>query len=148
MLTFDELHAQNDRITELSNVLTKLLEDRFLCDSSITAELFFRYVDAVKQHLELTDRKLYTQLLTSSDSNVTNVANRYMGGSKEIKRVFSTFVKKWCKLQKHELLVADFEEFANEAQEMFDIVLDRIQDETEHLYPLLREVRGDDKTAA
>ena len=148
MLTFDELHAQNDRITELSNVLTKLLEDRFLCDSSITAELFFRYVDSVKQHLELTDKKLYTQLLTSSDSHVTNTANRFMGGSKEIKRVFSNFVKKWCRLQKHELTVTDFEAFAKEANEMFGIVLDRIQDETEHLYPLLRQVRGDDNVAA
>ena len=43
MVTYDELNAQNDKITELSNVLTKLLEDRFLCDSTITSELFFRY---------------------------------------------------------------------------------------------------------
>jgi hypothetical protein len=148
MLTYDELNNQNDKITELSNVLRLLLTDRILCDASITAELFCRYVDMVKQHLEITDKKLYTQLLTSGDTHVTTVANRFMGGSKEIKRIFSNFVKKWCNMKKQQLLVTNYEEFASITEGMFDMVLDRIQDEVEHLYPLLREVRNDEKYAA
>lgn len=148
MLTYDELNAQNDHITELSNVLRLLLTDRFLCDSSITAELFCRFVERVRDHLEITDRKLYTQLLTSGDSHVTTVANRFMGGSKEIKRIFAEFVKKWCNMKKQQLMVADYDEFASITDEMFDMVLDRIQDEVEHLYPLLRKVREDEKYAA
>lgn len=143
MVTYDELNAQNDNITELSNVLTKLLEDRFLCDSTITSELFFRYVDSVCDHLELTDRRLYPPMLAHGETRVTNMANRFMGGSKEIKRIFSSYLKKWCNKGKHELLVDDFNEFTDETIEMFEIVLDRIQDETEHLYPLLREITGD-----
>jgi len=148
MLTYDELNAQNDKITELSNVLRLLLTDRLLCDSSITAELFCRFVDQVRNHLEITDKKLYTQLLTSGDSHVTTVANRFMGGSKEIKRIFADFVKKWCNMKKQQLLVTDYDEFARITEDMFDMVLDRIQDEVEHLYPLLREVREDNKYAA
>ncbi|BAO45143.1 hemerythrin domain-containing protein [Thiolapillus brandeum] len=148
MLSYDELHAQNDHITELTNTLRLLLTDRLLCDSHITAELFCRYVDAVKEHLEITDKKLYTQMLTSADQQVTTVANRFMGGSKEIKRIFNDFVKKWCNMKKQQLMVADYEEFARITDGMFDMVLDRIQDEVEHLYPMLRKVRGDDKYAA
>lgn len=148
MVTYDELNAQNDNITELSNVLTKLLEDRFLCDSTITSELFFRYVDGVISHLELTDRRLYPPMLAHGESRVTNAANRFMGGSKEIKRIFSRYLKKWCNKGKQELLVEDFEDFTRETLEMFEIVLDRIQDETEHLYPLLREISGNEQRIA
>jgi hypothetical protein len=31
---------------------------------------------------------------------------------------------------------------------MFEMVLDRIQDETEHLYPLVRQVTGDNRQVA
>jgi len=31
---------------------------------------------------------------------------------------------------------------------MFDLILKRIQDETEHLYPLIREIKGDSQRAA
>ncbi|HHB12898.1 MAG TPA: hypothetical protein ENK62_06840 [Chromatiales bacterium] len=148
MLTFAELNAQNHRITELTNVLSKLLSDRSLCDSSITCDLFYQYVEEVKKHLEITDRKLYTQLLTSGDNRMTTVASRFMGGSKEIKRIFNAFIRKWCDPRHHALKVADFEEFSRATDEMFGMVLDRIQDEVEHLYPLLREVRGDNLRAA
>ncbi len=148
MLTYDELNAQNDRITELSNILDNLLSDRLLCDYTVTCELFFRYVSRVKEHLELTDSKLYSQLLTEGDRQTTNVANRFMGGSKEIKRIFARYLKKWCRLKQQQLMVTDYDEFIEETKEIFEMVLDRIQDETEHLYPLIREVRGDNKAAA
>jgi succinate dehydrogenase flavin-adding protein (antitoxin of CptAB toxin-antitoxin module) len=148
MITFDKLNAQNDRITELTNVLSTLLADRFLCDSSITCDLFYQYVEEVKKHLEITDRKLYSQLLTSGDSQAMTVVNRFMGGSKEIKRIFAAFLKKWCDQKHKSLKVANFEEFSEATDEMFGMVLERIQDEVEHLYPLLREVRGDSLRAA
>lgn len=148
MLTYDELNTQNDKITELTNVLTALMQDRFLCDSSVTCELFYRYVDRVKGHLELTDSNLYSRLLTHGESRVTNTANRFMGGSKEIKRIFAAYLKKWCQMQKKELKITDYDNFLRETEEMFELVLNRIQDETEHLYPLIREISGDDKHAA
>ena len=148
MLTYDHLNTQNDRITELTNVLSNLLSDRLLCDSTVTSELFFRYVDMVKEHLELTDSKLYSQLLTQGDNEITTTANRFMGGSKEIKRIFARYLKKWCQLQKQQLLVKNYDEFSTETHEIFDMVLDRIQDETEHHYPLVRRVRGETRNAA
>jgi len=140
----EKLHTQIHRITELSNVLTNLLSDRSLCDTEVTADLFYKYVDSVKDHLKHTDSGLYAQLLDHSDAHSNKVANLFISGSKEIKRIFGAYTKKWCNLSKKELKIKKYDEFYAETIEMFEMVLKRLQDETEHLYPLIRE---DAKTA-
>ena len=39
--------------------------------------------------------------------------------------------------------IGDYEVFAKETEEMFNLVLDRIQDESEKLFPMVREVTGE-----
>ncbi|MBF0255102.1 MAG: hypothetical protein HQL47_01295 [Gammaproteobacteria bacterium] len=143
MVTYDELNAQNDKITELTNVLEHLLGDRHLCGSPVTCELFFRFIEEVKSHLELMDRGLYAQLLTHHEQQVRNTADRFMGGSKEIKRIFAAYLKKWCKTKTKELAVKEYDQFKAETDEMFELVLNRIQAEQENLYPMIRKVTGD-----
>ncbi len=148
MITYDDLHQQNHKITELTNVLEHLLGDRSLCTSNITCDLFFRYVEQVKGHLEVIDNNLYSQLLTHNERRVRNTADRFMGGSKEIKRIFGAYVKKWCQMKRKELVIKEYDQFMEETKEMFEMVLNRIQAETEHLYPLVREVTGDPQRVA
>lgn len=150
MITYDELNVQNHKITELTNILEILLADRSLCESEVTCELFFRFVDEVKSHLEVTDNKLYKQLLSHEEQQVRNTANRFMGGSREIKRIFGAYLKKWCrsKSKSKSLPFKEYNQFVAETEEMFEIVLNRIQDETENLYPLIRNVTGDSELAA
>lgn len=138
-----DLHLQIHKITELSNILTNLLSDRSLCDTEVTCELFFRYVDSVKDHLKHTDSNLYAQILDHSDAHKNKVANLFISGSKEIKRIFGAYTKKWCNLSKKQLRIKKYDDFYNETIEMFELVLKRLQDETEHLYPLI----NDDATA-
>ena len=134
-----DLHLQIHKITELSNILTNLLSDRSLCDTEVTCELFFRYVDSVKDHLKNTDSNLYAQLLDHSDAHKNKVANLFISGSKEIKRIFSAYTKKWCNISRKELKIKKYDDFYNETIEMFELVLKRLQDETEHLYPLISD---------
>ncbi len=148
MITYDELHTQNHKITELTNILHHLLGDRSLCDSDVTCDLFFDFVQKVNDHLEATDNALYSKLLTSGDDKARITAQRFMGGSKEIKRIFASYLKKWCKPRTHRLMVKEYDQFMLETNEMFDMVLERIQDETERLYPLVREVTGDQRQVA
>jgi succinate dehydrogenase flavin-adding protein (antitoxin of CptAB toxin-antitoxin module) len=148
MITYDDLHTQNHKITELTNVLTALMSERTLLDTDITCELFFRYVDEVKDHLDVTDRSLYTQLLSSKDKDVNKIGNQFMSGSQEIKRVFDQYLKKWCKLNNRNLVVKNYDQFINETDGMFMMVLNRIQDETEKLYPVARRISGDEIKAA
>jgi hypothetical protein len=148
MITYESLNEQNHKITELTNILSLLLKDRSLCDSEITCDLFFDYVDRVKNHFDVTDRHLYTQLLATGDQSVKNTASRFMGGSKEIKRIFAEYLKKWCKLRSHQLVIRQYDQFIAETDDMFRMVLDRIQDETEHLYPTVRKITGDAQKVA
>lgn len=143
MVSYQQLHQQNHKITELTNILQHLLGDRSLCDSEVTCDLFFSYVNAVKEHMAVTDSAMYSKLLGAGDQRMNNLANRFMGGSREINRIFSAYLKRWCKMRNKRLVIKQYDEFMRDTQEMFDMVLERIQDETEHLYPAVREVTGD-----
>lgn len=138
MVAFETLNQQNDKITELTNVLNYLIDDRAMCDTSITCDLFFEYVDKVREHLDLEERELYQQLLAHKDNKVCNTARLFLSGSGEIKRVFNQYLKRWCKNKA--LSIRDHTQFVKETREMFELVLRRIEDEVEHLYPTAREV--------
>ncbi len=148
MITYEELHKQNHEITEISNVFLYLIEQRSMCDTSITCDLFFDYVEKVKNHLEVQDNNMYTILLTKGDAPAKNVAENFMSGSKEIKRIFKAYLKKWSSMKEHNLIISNYDDFKKETREMFDLVLNRIQDETEHLFPTVKTVSGDMKKVA
>ena len=148
MVSYQELHQQNHKITELTNILQHLLGDRSLCDSEVTCSLFFDYVNAVKEHMAVTDSGMYSKLLGSGDQKMNNIANRFMGGSREINRIFSAYLKRWCKIKTKELVIKEYDAFMQDTEEMFDIVLDRIQNETEHLYPAVRKLSGESRDVA
>lgn len=134
MIDFDTLYEQNDRIGEMANVLSFLIKDRQMCDAAITCNLFFKYVDAVNEHLDLEERTLYKPLLTSNKTR--KLAENFLGGSAEIKRVFKQYVRQWCK--KKEMRIRDHEEFMADTDKMFELIWNRIVDESEKLYPAVK----------
>ena len=127
----------------MTNILNLLLVDRFICDAETTHELFFRYIELVRTHLKETENNIYSVLLSQGDQQARNTANSFMSGSKEIKRVYDRYLKRWCKAKTCELVIKDYERFLADTEELFEMVLDRIQAETEQLYPLVRKVTGD-----
>ena len=143
MITYDELHQQIHKITEISNVFLYLIEDRMMCDTDITCDLFFDYVDRVKDHLEIQDKTIYSAILNQGDASAKETAENFMSGSKEIKRIFQKYLKKWSKQGKHQLVITNYDDFSRETRGMFELVLNRIQDEVEHLYPLVKSISGD-----
>ena len=148
MITYNELNTQNHKITELSNVILYLIKDRSMCDTQITCDLFFGYVEKVKEHLEIQEKHMFTKLLADSNPEVKNVGQNFLSGSKEIKRIFNEYLNKWSHPHSHQLVIRNHEDFQKETRSMFQLVLDRIQDEVERLYPLIREIRGDMERAA
>lgn len=135
MITYMELNEQNHKITELSNVLSHLINERSICDSAVSCELFFRYVNMVREHLEVEERELYQSLLVDSDNDVRNVGRKFLSGSGEIKRLFNQYQKRWCKGK--ELRIRDHVAFVEDTRELFSLVIRRIDDEVVHLYPTL-----------
>ena len=138
MVTFDLLNAQNHEISEMTNILEVLIQDRLACDNAIVNELFFRYVNSVKEHLELEDKSVYTCLITHQNSEINNTAKLFMSGASEIKRIFDKYLRTWTRHKK--LHISDHDKFVKDTNEMFEMVLNRVQDESEKLYPLLRKI--------
>ena len=149
MITYTELHTQNHDITELSNVLLYLFRDRSMCDTGTCCELFHRYVGKVKEHIDLVDRNLYSKLLAHDNHDTQELARNFMSGSQEIKKIIAAYIKSWCpKKQAETLAIAEHDRFIKESEKMFELILHRIQDETERLYPLIKEISGDMEKAA
>lgn len=146
MISFTELNEQNHKITELSNVLSHLIEDRGLCDTTITRALFFDYIRQVNEHLTIEEKELYQELLIHSNQRVKNTANMFLSGSGEIKRIFKQYLRRWCtgtKVRGNQALrIRSHDKFLQATNDMFEIVLKRIEDETEHFYPIVREIYG------
>lgn len=148
MVAFAQLHAQNHKITELSNVFLYLVRDRSMCDTEVACDIFFDMTNRVKEHMELVDRELCSKLISHPDQTVKNTANRFLSGSIEIKRIFNAYVKQWCSQKRHTLTIDDHADFVQDTEQMFALVMDRIQRETEHLYPLIRKLEDEDKQVA
>ena len=143
MITYEELHTQNHEITELSNVLLYLFKDRSMCDTETCCELFYRYVDKVREHIDLVDRNLYGKLLAHENHEIQKLVRNFMSGSQEIKKIMSEYTKEWCPVKKTQTLaIAQHDRFLRDTEKMFQLILQRIQDETEKLYPLIREISG------
>jgi hypothetical protein len=140
MVNFADLHAQNHKITELSNVFLYLIPERSMCDTECARMLFFDFVAKVREHMEVVDAQLCGCLIKSQDRTMANTANRFLSGSVEIKRIFAAYLKDWCNERKRELSIADHAAFVKDTNQIFGLVLDRIQRETEHLYPLVRKL--------
>ena len=142
MISYEELNAQNHKIIELSNVLSVLLKDRSLCDTETCCTIFYNYMDQVTDHLKNVETNLYTNLLKHSSSDANATARNFMSGSQEIKRIMKGYVRKWCGKTNHDLAIGkgQHETFLNETDEMFEMILNRVQDEMEHLYPMVRKI--------
>ena len=149
MITYEELHTQNHEITELSNVLLYLFKDRSMCDTESCCELFFRYMDKVREHIDLVDRSLYGKLLAHENHEIQNLVRNFMSGSQEIKKIMSEYTKEWCPMRKtRTLAIAQHDRFLMDTEKLFHLILQRIQDETEKLYPLIREISGNQQHIA
>ena len=143
MISYEDLYTQNHKITELSNVLSVLLKDRSLCDSGTCTSLFYNYMELVEGHMKNVDSNLYVDLLRDKSTEANNIATNFMSGSQEIKRIMNSYARKWCDKRNHELSIGSKHDiFIKETDEMFEMVLNRIQDEMEHLYPMVRKINA------
>ena len=145
MISIDDMHEHNHKITEYSKVLSVLIKDRELCNTQVMCDIFFNYVDAVKEHLSNEEKNIYQPMLIHSDSSINNTATQFMSGSNEIKRVIAQYTKKWC--LRNTLRIKNHQQFITETEEIFNFVLDRIVDESEHLYPAFKRATEQEKAA-
>jgi hypothetical protein len=145
MISINKMHRHNHKIAEYSKVLSVLIRDRELCDTQVMCNIFFDYVNAVKEHLSHEEKNIYQPMLIHSDAHIKNTATQFMSGSMEIKRIISGYVKKWC--SKNTLRIRNHQQFISDTEEIFEFVWNRIIDESEHLYPAFK-IATEEKRAA
>ncbi len=145
MIDIDHLNEQNHEIAELTKVLNYMINDREICDTDILNKLFFDYIEKVDDHLKDEEKNIYQSLMIHGDNKVRQTANRFLSGSGEIKRVFKQYQKRWCRHNK--LYIRNHEKFLQDSDDMFEMVFDRIVDEAEHLYPVVRDVMDEKEDA-
>lgn len=148
MIDLNTLHEQNHKITELSNVFVHLAHDRALCDTDTACRLFFDYGKRLREHLEQVDQLVKRHLLTDTDPRTVNLARKLVADSGLLRFNCGEYLKRWSEAGKERFRIADHEAFVTETEELFALVLDRIQRETEYLYPLLRRMQSGDRRAA
>lgn len=140
MATIDELNVHNHKLIDTSNVLMYLLEKREMCDNETCIHLLHKFMDLLDEHLKLVD-SLYQGLLGDKDSRANMTADKFMSGEIELKRIISEYRSSWFRKGRAELKIDNHSLFTADTKELFELVLLRIQDETEHLYPQVRELR-------
>ena len=143
MIPFQELHQENHDIAELSKVLKVLIQDREVCDTRITDELFERYIAKVNDQIDYEDKNLYSMLLASADKKHNALANRFLEGGRELRRIFDKYQRRWCARGLH---ISNHETFINDTLDVFNLIEDRIIALTEELYPAVRSREASEQT--
>jgi hypothetical protein len=90
----------------------------------------------VKEHLGEEDRVVYPSLLVHDDPRVKSLAWGFINGERPLRQTFNDYHKRWLKN-------CDFnfsEVFLRESQEMLAMVADRIERESQVLFPKLVEI--------
>lgn len=147
MLAFDELHSQNHKLIESANILKYLFQERSMCDTDTACSLLYAFIDNLNHHMGMVD-SLYQALLCDKESSTNNTARMFMSGEQELKRIINQYTKKWCVKKRQQLNISNHDQFKRDTEEIFHLVFTRIQNETEHLYPLVKEIRQKKKHAA
>ncbi len=137
---FNQLNTRNHRITELSNVLQYLVKDRSICDTDTCCDLLYKYLDELKTHINQIELSIYPTILKHGSAEDSNTLNNFMNGSQEIKRIIRQYKRRWCNQNTATLKIKNHADFIAETDQLFSVVLQRLQDETEKLYPMARKL--------
>ena len=92
--------------------------------------------DKLKVHLADEDKRIYPSLLIHEDPKVKSIAWGFISGEKPLRKTFDDYHKKWLKDCDFEFT----EDFIEETNEMFDMLVHRIEREGQVLFPKLVEI--------
>ncbi len=132
MIPLDEFKAENREIRDLCNILNLTIDDYALRDNSIVCELLDRFADRVTAHLSHEDRSVYRDLLQEHTAEADALADKFLGNSQELRRIFNEYRRDWCRKPHNENQHA---EYANESRDMFKLVCERIDFEENKIFP-------------
>ena len=136
MYSLDELKAQNQEISDLCAVLSVLVEQPSLHNNPYVCELMGRFKEKVWIHLVFEDNTIYSALSRHDNTAVSGIAQDFHDSARQIKKRFSSYVRRWCNpaVGEHE-----HDELVQESREIFQLIMERVKYENEKMFPLVME---------
>jgi len=134
MIPLETLKQQHEEICELMHILSLLVTDERARKSRIVENLFAELAKKVSEHLVLEDDTLYKDLLVHKDPSVQRTARNFLSGSRELKRIFTEYLKYVCRPSSKQ---NDCEAFVKETGEVFKLLQERIRMEESKFYPIV-----------
>ena len=126
--------------------LTQMVEDlrsimtpenlRIRPNAKTAFELLCDLADKVRAHLAEEDRGLYPSLLIHEDPKIKSIAWGFISEEKPLRKTFEDYHRKWLKHFDFDFT----EELERETNEIFDMLLYRIDREEQELLPKLLEI--------
>ncbi len=148
MIDFTALHEQNHRITEAAQVLMYLAQERAVCDADTTRQVFQDAIGMIDKHLTGVDRLIKRLLLAHPDPRDQNLGRKLSAESALLRSNFDKYAQRWTCGKRKEFQIRDHQRFVEDTQELFSLMLERIERETELIFPLLKRVSDPGEEAA
>lgn len=139
MIPVEDLQKQHRAINSLCEVLLVLLEHETARSTPLFHELCERFKEMVRDHLAVEDHTLYPELLHRPEAEVRHVARQFLGGSHELRRIFTEYLKEQKKFQQGDSC-QDVGKFVAQARETILLLQERIEIEEEQFLPMLRNL--------
>ena len=136
MYTLDELKKQNQEISELIDVLEALVKDSSLVSNPFVCELATRFNEKVWMHLVFEDKAIYSELCRHHNPDVASIAKNFHGSAREIKKLFSGYIKLWCHTSSEN---GDHAAFIEESHKVFELIKERVRFESEEIFPIIEK---------
>ncbi len=136
MYTLDELKKQNQEISELIDVLETLVKDSALVSNPFVCELATRFNEKVWMHLVFEDKTIYSELCRHHNPDVVSIAKKFHGSAREIKKLFSDYVKLWHHTSSEN---GNHAAFIKESNKIFKLIRERVQFESREIFPIIEK---------
>lgn len=135
MIPLEEFEKENKEITDLCEVLSKLVQDHALRSNLVVCELFDRFMSRVNEHIAHEDRVIYGDLLAKHTPEADKLASHFLGNTQELKRICNSYKKDWCRAPHAE---EDHDQYIKDSMDIFKLVCDRIEFETNKIFPIFK----------
>ena len=132
MIPIEEFRAENQEIRDLCNILGMSVDMYSLRSNSVVCELIERFADRVNAHLAHEDRSIYRDLLKKHTHEADMIADKFLGNTRELKRIFNEYNRGWCRKPHSETVHTKYVE---ESRQMFKLVCERIDFEEKKIFP-------------
>ncbi len=136
MVEVEEFRAENREIRDLCHILGLSVDKYSLRHNSVVCELLERFADRVCEHLAHEDRSVYRDLLKMHTHEADMLADKFLGNTQELKKIFNDYKRGWCRKPHSENMHA---KYVDESMEMFKLVCDRIDFEENKIFPHFEE---------